>query len=151
MSCDGVDLTRRETFPHWIDIQIRYNDQDTLGHINNVVYSAYLEHARCDLIYGLAGMKAYPRLETVIVRAEIDFRLEINYPGTVQVGTVLTRTGRSSFDLCHGMFSPGSNACHSTAKSVMAWFDLDTRRTTAPPTDIAAGLDRYRPPGGSKS
>ena len=142
----ALDLTRRSPFTHWIDIQIRYNDQDTLGHINNVVYSAYLEHARCDLLYGLGYAKAYPRLEFVIVRAEIDFRVEINYPGTIQVGSVLTRTGRTSFDLCHGMFSPGSEVCHSTAKSVLAWFDLDTRKTTAPPADMAAKLEAFRAP-----
>lgn len=139
-----VDLTRRETFTHWIDVQIRYNDQDTLGHVNNVIYSAYLEHARCDMIYGVADAKAHPRLETVIVRLEVDFRVEINYPGTVQVGSVLTRTGRSSFDICHGLFTPGSDLCHATAKSVLAWFDLDTRKTTPPPADVAARLERWR-------
>lgn len=138
------DLTRREAYIHWVPIQIRYNDQDTLGHINNVVYSAYLEHARCDLVYGIAPPGRFPRLETVIVRVEIDFRVEINYPGTIEVGTVLTRTGRSSFDLCHGMFTPGSDLCHSTAKSVLAWFDLDTRKTTPPPPEVAAGLERFR-------
>jgi acyl-CoA thioester hydrolase len=110
-----------------------------------VVYFAYLEAARCDLVYGFDAAKAYPRLETVIVRAELDFRVEINYPGIIQVGTVLTRVGRTSFDLCHGLFPPGSDICHSTAKSVMAWFDLDTRRTCVPPADIAAKLATFGP------
>lgn len=144
-----IDLTQRAVFTHWVDLQVRYNDQDPLGHVNNVIYSAYLEQARCELIYRLAAPGRFPRLETVIVRFEIDYRAEIAYPGTVEVGTVLTRTGRSSFDLCHGIFAKagtakGADHCHATARTVLAWFDLDTRKTTPPPPEIATELEAYR-------
>ena len=144
-----VDLTKRGVFTHWIDLQVRYNDQDPLGHVNNVIYSAYLEQARCDLIYALASAKRFPRLETVIVRFEIDYRAEITYPGTVEVGTVLTRTGRSSFDLAHGIFAKAGSAkggdhCHATARTVLAWFDLDARRTAPPPPELAAEIEAFR-------
>ena len=38
MMSDTPNKTRREDFPFWYDMVTRWNDNDQLGHVNNVVY-----------------------------------------------------------------------------------------------------------------
>ena len=37
-------------FRHWTPITIRFSDQDSVGHVNNVSYAAYFEAGRIDFM-----------------------------------------------------------------------------------------------------
>ena len=55
MTADGktdtaADLTDAGTFRHWTPVSLRFSDQDSMGHINNVAYAAYVEQARVAFI-----------------------------------------------------------------------------------------------------
>ena len=67
----------------------------------------------------------------VIARLLIDFRAELFWPGTVEIGTGVVRVGRSSFTLAQGMFSEGRPVATTEATIVMV--DKETRRSTPLP------------------
>ena len=46
----AIDLRDRASFRIWTTHTVRYNDQDPLGHVNNAVYSTFLEAGRTALI-----------------------------------------------------------------------------------------------------
>jgi acyl-CoA thioester hydrolase len=137
------DLRSRATFKHWSRVQIRYNDQDPLGHINNAAYAFYLEHARCELINPMITGDGIGRMDTVIARLVIDFLRELTYPGVAEVGTLVTQLGTTSFHMAHGIFKEGSDTCSATGETVMVWFDLDRRTKVAHPPAIKLALARY--------
>lgn len=136
----SLDLTRRSTFLHWVHLPIRYNDLDTLGHVNNTATSIYLEQARCDLLYPLIGEHRKAEIDIVIARLTIDFRRELTYPGIVDVGTSATKIGNSSFHLVHGLFKSGSDDCVTTAETICVWFSLSRRTSMTPPEDLKSGV-----------
>lgn len=73
-------------------IDVRWRDNDALGHVNNAVYLTYLEEARDSFYRQFVGDLAY-----VAVRIEIDFRAEIRHADrevTVRVET--ERVGTTS-------------------------------------------------------
>lgn len=139
----SLDLTSRRTFRHWTQVPIRYNDLDTLGHVNNTATGVFLEQARCELLYPLIGDHRKHEIDLVVARIAIEYIRELTYPGIVEVGTVVTAIGNKSFRLAHGLFKAGSDDCVSTGEGVLVWYSLTRRTTIVPPDDLRAGLAEY--------
>lgn len=133
----------RNAFRHWSRLPIRYTDLDTLGHVNNVASAAYIEEARCQLIYPIVHAANQGQFDILIARVAIEYLAEVNYPGTVEIGTVVTRIGTKSFNLAHGIFVEGASFPSTTAETACVWFDLPRRVTVVPPEALVAGLRRF--------
>ena len=134
----SIDLTRRESFPHWTSISIRFGDQDIYGHVNNVAIASYVETCRTMLINPFLDRARHPALGYVLARVAIDYRAEARYPGTVEAGGRITRVGGKSFTSGYGLFVGAS--CIATAESVNVFFDTARRQAVAPPDDVRARL-----------
>ena len=134
------DLTKRASFIHWTPVTIRFSDQDSLGHVNNVAVAAFVEACRTRLIHPFLMREKYPHLDYALVHVEIDYRAEFHYPGTVDVGGRLQRIGSKSFTTAYGLFV--GDRCVATAGSVNCFFDLDKRESIAPPQDVRALLEK---------
>ncbi len=86
-------------FPHVRRERVRFRDCDTMGHVNNAVYSTYLEEARIDVLGGLSDF--------ILARVEIDFRSELRAGEEIEVGTRAGRLGTKSFELEHEIRAAG--------------------------------------------
>ena len=135
----SIDLTRRESFRHWTPVTIRFSDQDSLGHVNNVAIAAYVEAARTDLIYDLIRRGGHEGLEFILARVCIDYLRELHYPGTVEVGARVLRLGNKSITTGYGVFL--GETCVATSECVNVFFDLATRRSTPPPPELRAVIE----------
>jgi acyl-CoA thioester hydrolase len=111
--------------------QLRFCDTDQIGHVNNSVYSVLYEAGRVELVRAL-GLMGGP-LKVVIVRLEIDFVREINWPGEVRVETAVARIGTKSMHMRQQLLLHGEVA--SRSRSVLAAIDPATRRAVAIPQD----------------
>lgn len=107
--------------------KLRYADTDRQGHINNAVFATFLETGRVEILYDDEGSLADEGCAFVIARLELDFLSEINWPGTVDIGTRVLKVGRSSFTLEQGVFQNGKPAAH--AKTVIVQMNQTTRRS----------------------
>ena len=86
-------------FP-WVHRErVRFRDCDAMGHVNNAVYSTYLEEARIGVLGDLVAF--------ILARVEIDFRSELRLGEEVEVGTRCSRIGSKSFDLEHVISASG--------------------------------------------
>ncbi|MFK7942627.1 MAG: acyl-CoA thioesterase [Paracoccaceae bacterium] len=130
-----IDLTARETYRHWSPVTIRFSDQDSLGHINNVALSQYFEVSRTAFVYDVIRLaKMEGEIEFILARVLIDFRSELHYPGMVEVGGRLTRVGNKSLTSGYGIFS--GDRCIATSEAVNVFYDMDTRQSTTPPARV---------------
>ena len=131
-------------YPHRITEIIRYGDLDPQGHVNNAVFATYFESGRVavfrqpDLGIGVPGGTF------VLVRAEIDFRKELRWPGTIEVGTVVAEFGRSSFVMRQAVFR--DDVCAATGRATLVLLDTETRRSRPLPDDVKARLSRWMLP-----
>ena len=73
-------------FPHVHRDTVRFRDCDAMGHVNNAVYSTYLEEARIGVLGGLNDF--------ILARVEIDFRAELRVGEEVEVRTRCHASGR---------------------------------------------------------
>jgi acyl-CoA thioester hydrolase len=78
---------------------------DRQGHVNNAIYSTFLESGRVNLFRDPRSGLDIADVETVLARIEIDYLCELRWPGTVQIGTGIARIGRTSVVLDQAVFS----------------------------------------------
>lgn len=128
------DLTDRGVFRAWTTEKLRYCDTDRQGHINNSVFAQLCEAGRVAFLYDPDSPVAPPGTAFVIARLVLDYRKELNWPGTVDVGTAVSAIGNSSFRLVQGLF--GGEGCAATSEAVIVLMDEATRRSTPLPADL---------------
>ena len=131
--------TSRAAYSIWTSDNLRYGDTDRQGHVNNAVFATFCESGRVSFLYDekldLRGADA----NFVIVRLELDFRAELFYPGTVDIGTRVLSIGKSSFRLGQGVFK--GELCAATAECIMVLVDDRTRRSIPLRPQLRAWLE----------
>lgn len=136
-----VDLKSRESYRHWSPVTIRFGDQDSMGHVNNVALAQYFEVGRTAYIYDMIrAAGAEGRIEFILARVVIDFVRELHYPGAVEVGSRLTRLGRKSLTSGYGVFR--GDQCIATSEAVNVFYDMATRKSAPPPADVRVLIER---------
>lgn len=138
---DGLpDLTSAATFKRWTQVTLRFSDQDSLGHINNVAYAAYVEQARVALIDSLLRARGKGAgIDYILANVHIDYRREMHFPGVVDIGARLLRIGTKSITSGYGLFKSGVNV--ATATSVNVFFDPDGGRSVEIPAALRKVLE----------
>jgi acyl-CoA thioester hydrolase len=131
-------------YPHRTFDKLRYGDTDRQGHVNNAVFTTFLETGRVEILFEHAHPAKPERTSFVIARLELDFRAEVNFPGSVDIGTRVLAFGRSSFRLDQSVFQNG--VCVATAETVIVLMDDTTRKSTPLPEAMIERLARYLRP-----
>ena len=111
-------------FPWTQRERVRFRDCDAMGHVNNAVYSTYLEQARIGILGALEPF--------ILARVEIDFRAELRSGEEVEVRSRCPRIGSKSFDLEHQVWA--GDRLVAEAKSVLVGYDYEAG-TSVPLTE----------------
>ncbi|QUH25232.1 acyl-CoA thioesterase [Serpentinicella alkaliphila] len=106
--------------------KIRYRDTDRQGHVNNAVFTTFLETGRAEFFYNPKRPMSSPGGSFVIANITLDLLAEINWPGAVDIGTAILNVGKSSIHLVQGIFYNGEIA--GTAETVIVHINDETRR-----------------------
>jgi len=117
---------------------VRFADLDMLGHVNNKAYATYFESGRI-AYFSSKGLNDGPKVGMVMVRLEIDYRKEINFPATLRIGVRPLKLTKSTITLSVAIFN--GESCSANSVSTAIRFDPVTRKST-PFTDAErAGLE----------
>ena len=130
-------------------ISVRFSDCDPLGHVNNAVYSTYLEQTRIVLWRAQAGIELRRAAMGqgsegfILARTEIDFRSQAHDGDELEVRLTLERFGRTSAAYSYEVVDVPSGRVVVDAKSVQVWYDYQTKT----PSVLSAELkDRLSKP-----
>ncbi len=121
-------LPQLADFPAQTFDKLRYGDTDRQGHINNAVFASLCETGRVSVLHG-DGPLADPGCAFVIARLDLNYHAELFWPGTVEIGTVVTAVGTSSITFAQALFQ--NAACAATATSVVVQVNQASRRPQA--------------------
>jgi acyl-CoA thioester hydrolase len=117
-------------FPFIRRERVRFRDCDAMGHVNNAVYSTFLEEARIAVLGGLADF--------ILARVEIDFRTELRAGEEIEVRTRCSRIGTKSLVLEHEIHANGRLAAE--ARSVLVGYDYERGQSVPLSDDVKARL-----------
>ena len=117
-------------FPHIHRERVRFRDCDAMGHVNNAVYSTFLEEARIEVLGGLTDF--------ILARVEIDFRAELRAGEEIEIGTRCSRIGTKSLELEHEIRVGGRVAAE--ARSILVGYDYSLAESVPLPEELKARL-----------
>lgn len=135
---DKKDAPKLSQFALHYTEKVRFSDTDKLGHVNNNIFGRFFESGRVAVFYD-EGVKLAPEgTFFVIAHLAIDFLAEINWPSEVEIGTSLSKIGRSSMTCDQALFVDGK--CVARANSVIVLMDEVTRKSTEMTSDVREHL-----------
>jgi acyl-CoA thioester hydrolase len=79
-----------------------------------------------------------------MARLEIDFRNELRWPNTLQIGSGIAAFGRTSYTFAQAVFC--GDICAATCRATVVLVDNETRRPRPLPDDMRASLQALAMP-----
>ncbi|MFC3476801.1 acyl-CoA thioesterase [Halobacterium litoreum] len=125
-------------FSYTESVDVRYQDHDTMGHVNNAVYVTYMEEARFAYLTEGVGIPA-DELGMVVANLTVDFRRPVEYARDVEVGVSVTDVGDSSFTMAYEVRDDEGVAVEG--ESVQVALDPETKETRPVPESWRTAFD----------
>ena|SRR6056297_1206007 len=132
---------RLDDYPIKTYDKIRYRDMDRQGHVNNAVFSSFLETGRVELIYNSSNQIISASSSFVIASLNLDFILELKWPGTVEIGTGIIKIGTSSIKIVQGLYQDEKLA--ATAETIIVQTNKKTGSSKPLSSKAKEILNRY--------
>lgn len=130
-----------EDYPFKTYDKIRYRDTDRQDHVNNAVFSTFLETGRVEFLYNPEKPLTNPGCSFVIANINLDLLSQIKWPGKVDIGTAVTKIGNSSIHLFQALFQDGKIA--AAAKTVIVQIDEESENPKPLSEETKKLLEKY--------
>lgn len=133
----------RDRFPHFLSIPTRWKDNDTYGHVNNVVYYAYFDTVitRYLIVEGQIDIIGGP-VVPFTVENMCRYHRPLSFPEVVDAGLRVARLGNSSVRYEIGLFGQNQNEAAAVGYFVDVFVDRTTRKSVSIPPNTRAALER---------
>ncbi len=124
-------------------IEVRFNDFDGMGHVNNAVFLTYLEMARINYFQNvLKTNKIKHGFDFILARVSIDYKkpIEDHY---IIAEIWISRIGNSSFDFSYRLVDEENNL-YAEATSVQVSYDYKAKSKVVIPDELKQILEKEK-------
>lgn len=138
-----IDL---ESFKYKFSLQMRWNDLDALGHVNNALFITYFETARGRYMLEACPGWDWTKQMFLIGNVNASFHKELLLTAkNPQVYMKTSKLGTKSFELAYAIVSEGKDGkvVHATGATTQIMFDMKSKQTVAIPDWIKENLQNY--------
>ena len=127
-----------------IVLPIQWGDQDSFGHVNNVVPIRWFESARI-FYFDHSGMRPLMKAigsGPILAAISCNYRRQLHYPDSVLVGARVASVGRTSMVMEHAIYSEKLQAIAAEGSSTIVLFDYANNKPRRIPDDVRTLLER---------
>ena len=144
-SAEEASAVRRTDFPVLRELPTRWSDDDTYGHVNNVVHYLMFDTAVNGWLIEASGVdiRQLPAIG-VVVESSCRYFAELRFPELVTAGLGLEHLGTSSVVYRLALFGQQSQQPAALGRFVHVYVDRETRRSVPVPDEIRAALAQLR-------
>lgn len=112
-----------------LPIQLRFNDIDVLGHVNNTAYFSFFDLGKTAYFEAVRGEHIeWKGIDIVIRHVETDFLAPTFYKDQVEVDTAVIKLGNKSLQLQQRIIDTRTNQVKCVCRTVMVGFDPETNQ-----------------------
>lgn len=124
-------------FPVVTTIPLLWGDEDAFGHVNNLVYLRWCETSRVEYLQRAGLWTDLPPAGAgpILASVKCDYKAQLKYPDTVQVGTRVSKIGNTSFRMEHCIVSRNAHAVAALVESTLVLFDYGLRKPVPIPAE----------------
>lgn len=131
-------------FKHLTPIQIRFNDIDRLGHVNNNAYFAYYDLGKEKYIIDVLKVNyATGQILPVIANINADFCEPMFYGDQIIMQTRVSRIGNKSFTLEQQAVNQTTGHIMCKCSTVMVFMDISAQKSVPMPQEFRQAIEDF--------
>ena len=130
-----------ETFSHKLPLQLRFNDVDIMGHVNNAVIMEFFDYGKMKYFDDAEVYVEKEPITLVIVHYEVDFVGQILRGDHPEVWTKVVRFGNKSLEVLQYIVCDGE--VKSICKTIMSGYNREKQTSEIIPERIKMAIERY--------
>ena len=113
-------------FKHRVALQLRFNDIDALGHVNNSIYFEFFDLGKTNYFETVRGADIDWRGADIgVARTTCDFLSPIYSHEPIAVETQVERFGNKSFVMAQQILNTSTGEVKCACRTVMVGFDVE--------------------------
>lgn len=137
-------LPKLDEFRFHCPMQVRFNDIDILGHLNNTVYFSFYDTGKAYYFNALrAGKMNWQRVETVIANVNCAYINSIHFGDAIECFTRCLSISEKSFRLQQMLVRMPKGEVMSLCETVMVCFSPEEKHSIEVPADWRDDLCRF--------
>ena len=136
-----------------LPLQMRWNDMDALGHVNNAIFITYFEIGRGHYMLEACPGWDWSKHMFLIGNVNANFHKELLLNAiNPEVWIKTTKIGSKSFTLEYAVLSiyKGERVAHASGTTTQIMFEMKTRKTIEVEDWVREKLTTFDPPATSK-
>ena len=130
-------------FHHTLPIQLRFNDVDKFGHVNNTVYFTYYDLGKTEYFKTVYPDLDWEKEGVVVVHIEVDFISQILSTNNIAVQTATIEIGNKSMTIIQRVIDTTNDEIKCICKSILVAFDLEKHESIEIPEHWKEAICRY--------
>lgn len=134
---------KSNVFRHVLPIQIRFNDVDKFGHVNNTIYFQFYDTAKTDYFATVCKDIDWESVAIVVVKIEAEFLSQIKAGEHIAARTRVTKIGNKSFQLDQDIINTDTQEVKCRCLSVMVLYDLENHQSMPFPDDWRQAICQF--------
>ncbi len=123
---------------HTLPLQIRFNDVDMMGHVNNAVIMEFFDLGKSHY-FADAGIPVTPDegdFCVMIVHFEVDFHAQIHWHDHIAVTSAVSHWGNKSLQVTQQIINTDTNQPCATCRTVMSGYSRSRAASAPIPDDV---------------
>lgn len=130
-------------FRHTLPVQIRFNDVDQYGHMNNSSYFSLYDLAKTSYMRDVFGNKDWHHMDIVVANINADFLAPVFFSDDLIIETTVIHLGHKSFTLLQRAINKASGVLKCQCRTVMVGYDVATKEPVELPADFKQAVCDY--------
>ena len=131
-------------YKHITPVQVRFNDIDIMGHVNNSVHQNYYDIARVEYFRSVLRKGIDWQGDTVVLASiRIDFFSPVLLEEKVSVRTCVEQIGEKSLTMVQELFNTDSGEVKSFNQAVLVGFSRKENKTIPIPEKWKTDIIRF--------
>ncbi|WP_010250729.1 acyl-CoA thioesterase [Myroides injenensis] len=142
----NFDITN---YRFYCPLEIRWNDLDALGHVNNVNYIEYFQIGRGKYMNEVSKTWDWTKHMFVIANISCNYLKEIKLTArNPRIGVRISKLGSKSFDIEYAILSDDEDRkpiVHAIGSSIQVMIDISEKKTIEIPEWLLSEIKNYEP------
>lgn len=130
-------------FRHALPVQIRFNDVDQYGHMNNSSYFSLYDLAKTSYMRDVFGNKDWHHMGIVVANINADFLAPVFFSDDLIIETTVIHLGHKSFTLLQRAINKASGVLKCQCRTVMVGYDVATKEPVELPAEFKQAVCDY--------
>jgi acyl-CoA thioester hydrolase len=133
-----------DSTPFACGIEVRFNDIDAMGHVNNAIIFTYFEEGRKKLLYETLKETIPDGFSFIIAHLECDYVRPVRLDDKLRLSIQVAAMGTKSFTFAYTLADetdPGW--IFAKGSSVQVWYDYNQRKSIPVPATVKKALSAY--------